>query len=143
MRRIKSWLKSINREQRGFSLLEVIVAMLILSIIVASTFNALSAMTRSTLDVNTVQSGGNLAASLMEQAKRVEYASPPYYNPPDSPTTYSPDPTLLAHFPDFSAEIGVEPVPQALRDNLIQKITVTVWCGDQLVTTLEGYKTKR
>jgi hypothetical protein len=76
------------------------------------------------------QGSGNLAASLMETVKRQPYA-----------TSYTPDSTLLAQFPGYSANIAVASIPS--RDSLIQKITVTITYNSRTITTLEDYKTNR
>ncbi|MCX6003496.1 MAG: prepilin-type N-terminal cleavage/methylation domain-containing protein, partial [Chloroflexi bacterium] len=120
--------------EKGFTLLEVIVAMLILALIVVGVFSTISNVTRSTSSVNVAQSSGNLAASLMEIVKRQPYA--PSYDKEEA--VYQ---NLITQFPGYDADIKADPI--ASRDSLIQKITVTITYNGKTITTLEDYKTER
>jgi prepilin-type N-terminal cleavage/methylation domain-containing protein len=81
--------KGLLKNEKGFSLLEVVIAMLILALISVGVSSALSNVTKSTTHANVTQGAGNLAASVMEIIKHQPYAA-----------SYTADTTLLDQFPE-------------------------------------------
>jgi prepilin-type N-terminal cleavage/methylation domain-containing protein len=129
------------RKERGYSLLEVLIALAILGLISAAFLMALSAAPRALFIADQRATAETLALSQMEHAKNQPYdPTPPiaYSLLPDIPAGFSID-VAGEHF-DANRN-GIVEVPGA--DAGIQKITVTVRHHGEVIFTLEGYKVDR
>jgi len=119
--------------EKGFSLLEVLIALLIISIIAASLGVGLSTAFSSVAVSDTQETARTLAELQMEHVKNRLYSS-----------SYSPAP-IPVEYPNYSAAITVNEITD--RDTDIQNIQVTIsYRGKPIIATanctLEGYKVK-
>lgn len=110
---------------KGFSLIEVLVAVAIISIIAVGMFSSLGLASKLLLNTDTGETARDLAEAQMEYIQNQPYGS-----------SYSPSDALDGKYPGYNTEI---PAPVLLQDDL-QKITVTVQKGDNTVFTLVDYK---
>ena len=117
------------RNEKGFSLIEVLVSLAIMSIVGVGLLSALNTSTRTAVVSDRIDTTRVLAQSQLEYVKEQPYLSS--YEPYDSSTEY----------PGYS--VVITPADAVQRNALLQKITVTVKQNGKTVTTLEGYKVKR
>ena len=115
------------RSEKGFSLIEVMVALAILSIIAVAFLGAMATSSKTLFTTDKHNTANNLAESQMEHIKSQMYA-----------LSYSPAP-IPDEYTSYSAIIDVEP----FQDNNIQKVTITIIHNGTTVTTLQDYKVNR
>ncbi len=130
-------MKSLMKKEKGFTLIEVLVALLILAIIGTGFLMALTIASKAIIIADERTTAESLARSQMEYVKDLDYAV--LYSEPPIPSEYTDA--------GYSATIDVEslPDPENPGSNLvgIQKITVTVYHDGNEVLTLEDYKVDR
>jgi len=114
------------RGEKGFSLIEVLIAIAILAIIGIGILNGLGGSSIATFVTDNRETAKNLAEAQMEYVKKQQYA-----------TSYAVAP-IPAEYANFSATINAV----ALQDANIQKITVAIANQGEFVLSLEGYKVK-
>jgi prepilin-type N-terminal cleavage/methylation domain-containing protein len=131
-----SLLKRLVKKQRGYSLVEVLVAMVIISITFAGLLGTMSQVTRGALKTSQIDTARTLAQSQMEYVKRQMYS-----------TTYAPNPSVydsvhnqFIEHPGYSATIAV--ATAAERNANIQKISVTIAYQGTTVATLDDCRVK-
>ena len=138
------------KNERGFSLIEVIIALALLGIIAVAFLTALSTASKALFIADERTTAESLARSQMEYVKSqgyIDYSADPHgvydeITPSDS--NYSIDFTAVP----FDPITGVPYTPDEEGifngDEGIQKITVTIEHpdGDEVIT-LEGYKVDR
>ncbi|MCL0084400.1 type II secretion system GspH family protein [Dehalococcoidia bacterium] len=127
------------KNERGFSLIEVLVAVALLGIIAAFFLMALSTASRALLMADVRTTGESLARSQMEYVK-----SQPY-DGTNNPPQYA---LLSDNIPDgYAISITAERLDPkgdgTANDDGIQKITVTIKHHDEEVIRLEGFKLDR
>jgi Tfp pilus assembly protein PilV len=124
IRKIKHWF----RNQGGIGLAETLVAVAILGTAVVAFATALSTGSIAVGEHDSEAIAQGLAQSQMEYTKSYAYNFEGVYPLLNAPEGYN-------------LSIGVSAVPGTDAD--IQKITVTVNCGDEEITKVEGYKVNR
>ena len=120
--------------ERGFSLIETLVALALLGVIFVAYLSGLSVTFKATLVSDEQSTAGSLARSQMEWVKTATYVS--------SATNYA-----AAAIPSGNDYIGYSANISAASlntpDNGIQKITVTIVHNGKTVINLDGYKVNR
>jgi type II secretory pathway pseudopilin PulG len=117
----------LMKGETGTSLIETVVALVLLGIIGVAFLDALTTSTNARAIADEHTSARILAESQMEYIRQQDYAFA--YDPPEIPDEYA----------GYSTQITVD----NLRNGNIQKITVTVSHHDKNVTSLESYKANR
>ena len=134
--------KAFRGSSRGFSMLEVVIAIALLGIIAVSVLTALQTAALALISADRRATAENLARTQMEWVRYSNYDDLLEEGHPQ----YSLDPQIdNIRPPDFSV------VTTAIRlnkdenpddDDGIQQITVTVSHEDRIVVTLEDFKRK-
>ena len=124
------------RKEKGFSFIEVVIALAVLGIIAVGFLSGLGTASNTLMIADERETANNLAEAQMESVKRQPYDdenNPPEYDLlPDIPGNYSIDQHLAERLdPDLD---GLD------NDDGIQKITITVRHDGEVVLTLEDYK---
>lgn len=126
--------------QKGTSLVEVLLALAIFGAIVVSLFIALNVSHRTTFSVNRQTFAESLTRAELEYVKSCDY------DDVNNPPVYGVDPTLYiptGYSIDVTAE-RLDPEGDGTgNDDGIQKITVQVDYDSELVVTTESYKVRR
>ncbi len=144
----------LMRNEKGFNLIEVIIAIALLGIIGVVILSALATASKAIFIADERATAESLARSQMEYVKSQDYI---YYNvgghavydeitPSDS--NYSISFTVVPFDPvtggDYTVTNPGDDIPIFDYDDGIQKITVTVeHLGKGVIITLEGYKVDR
>ena len=115
------------KSEKGYSLIEVIVALALLGVIGASFLSALAQTSSSRAISSEHTTARILAASQMENILNQNYASS--YNPIPVPPEYN----------GYTTTIDTN----NLYDGNLQKITITVKHNSKYITKLESYKVVR
>ena len=123
--------------EEGFTLIEVLMAVMLLAICAVGMFSLLAPASRLILQTSIKENAMNLATAQLEYIKNLPYdrdTAPPVYYPED----------LTGVYPGFSPTISAErihPVDSTeTGDEGVQKITITITYEGDTITTLEGYK---
>jgi len=149
-------MKSLMKKEKGFTLIEVLVALLILAIIGTGLLMALTIASKAIIIADERTTAESLARSQMEHVKNQDYSTinvdwdytvtdsgPSSSDPPDWWVS-APPPSV----PDgYNANVSATPLPDPENPGSdlvgIQKITVTVSHLGDPVITLEDYKVDR
>jgi len=132
--------KAFRGSSRGFSMLEVVIAIALLGIIAVSVLSALQTAALALISADRRATAESLARTQMEYVRYSPYEG----DPEDGPPQYSLDPQIIPlDYPGYSV------VTTAIRlnkdeytddDDGIQEITVTVSHDGRVVVTLEDFK---
>lgn len=133
MFKLKSRLKRGTRHffrgnQKGVSLIEVVISILVAGIVVTGFLTAIRNASYTLVSVDEKETAKNIAESQMEYIKNQAYS--PSYDPDTVPSEYS------------GYEISIDTDDISGRNNYIQKITIIVNHRDNEVMRLVGYKVK-
>ena len=115
------------QSEKGFSLIETLIALALVGLIAIAFLNGLVAASRASFTTDELETAKNLAESQMEDVKKQGYAG-----------SYAAAP-ITGQYIGYSASIHAE----LLRDGNIQKITLVIKRGTKVITTLEGYRVNR
>jgi len=116
----------MEKGEKGFSLIEVLIALALAGIIAVGFLSSLATVSAVTITTDERETAWNLAKTQMEYVKDQAYA-----------TSYATAP-IPDEYGGYTATIDVE----SLHDPSIQKITVTIERHGEEITTLEGYKVR-
>ncbi len=139
--------RALQGSSRGFTLIEVLVALALVGIIAIAFLGGLSTASRAVLTADVRTTAESLARTHIEDAKNQEYID---YSVPDHEDYDVMYPT------GYTTELVVEPINPVtgepydqdedgifLGDDVIQKITVVVSHDYEVVVTLVSYKVDR
>jgi prepilin-type N-terminal cleavage/methylation domain-containing protein len=132
--RLFSVFRVFSCRESGQTLLEMLVALAILSIISVAFLSGVATSSKGVYIADEQATAESLARSQMEWAKKASYS----YNG----TSYSVAPIPASQdYINYSANITAEPLHNP--DDGIQKITVTITRSDKEIFELEDYKVNR
>jgi prepilin-type N-terminal cleavage/methylation domain-containing protein len=134
----------ILREEHGFTLIEVLVAVLLLATLTAALATGFVTASKVLLRNDVRQIAQNLAAYEMEAVKNQPYqevATPAYAVAAiPSPQTTIYTATITATNGTDATAFNPSASPSQARDIKLQKITVKIFKSGSLIYTLDGYK---
>jgi len=137
--------KAFRGSSRGFSMLEVVIAIALLGIIAVSVLSALQTAALALISADRRATAESLARTQMEYVRYSVYDN--YDDEPGDPhPVYSLDPQIdNIKPPDFSVNtvairLDRDAPPNPNDDDGIQAITVTVSHEGRVVVTLKDYK---
>ena len=139
------------KNEKGMSLIEVLIALAILGIVAAAFLSGLATASRALIIADERTTAESLARTEMEYVKSCKYTDRPtswsYELPSGSPPSWDTDHTLPAGYDGYSLAVDgsiFDADGDGNDDTDIQKITVTVDHQNiEEVLTLEGYKVNR
>jgi len=139
--------KAFQGSSRGFSLIEVVIAIALIGIIAVAVLGALSTASIALIIADKRATAESLARSQLEYVKNQDYIN--YSDPDRDPEDYA----VIPEYPEgYTIEIVAEPIdPETYepynyeegafeKDDGIQKIKVIVSHDGKAVITMEGYK---
>lgn len=115
------------RSEKGFSLIEMLIAVAIIGIIVVGIFSSLGIASKLLINTDTAEAARDLAEAQMEYIQNQPFSS-----------LYSASLGLDAKYPGYSTEVAA---PVYLQDDL-QKINITIQKGTDIAFILVDYKVK-
>ncbi len=121
------------RSEKGFSLIEVIVALAIIGVVAVGFLSALTSSSRAAASIDVMDTARTLAQGQIEYIKQQPFQATGVYQAND---------TLTAEYPGYSVTIP-QASAAAQRDTFIQKITIIVSHAGKEVIRLEDFKVKR
>ena len=145
------------RNEKGLSLLEVIIALALLGLVGLAFLGALSTASKAVIVTDERATAESLARTELEYVKSQKYSAEdfipwsydlPYGAPPtEPPEWWDADHTLPPGYDDYSvtvSAVSLDPYGDGTDDDdgLLQ-ITVTVYHLEKLVLDLTGYKAAR
>jgi len=134
----------IVKEEQGFTLVEVLVAILLLATLTAALATGFVTASKVLLRNDVRQIAQNLATYEMESVKNQPYqevATPAYAVAAiPSPQTTIYTATITATNGTDATAFNPSASPSQARDIKLQKITVKIFKSGSLIYTLDGYK---
>ena len=121
--------------QKGYSLIEVVITIALLATIGTAIFRGLGTGVKTLMITNEIETAKNIAEMQLEYIKSLPYSSS--YLPRDISSDY-PGFYIVTHEDGF---LHTEAVPDRLDGN-IQKIELTVIHGSKNILTVSGYKVR-
>jgi prepilin-type N-terminal cleavage/methylation domain-containing protein len=119
-----------NQKRSGFTLIETLISIALISIIVIGIMLGLATASKSLLASDNLQTARNLAESQMEYVRQLPYASS--YEPASIPVD--------GDYIGFSVAIGTLDISD--RDTNIQNITIVVSRYGNEITRLSSFKVR-
>ena len=144
----------LMRNEKGISLMEVVVALALLGIIGLAFLGALSTASKAVFITDERATAESLARTEMEYVKGQDYSTDPWsYDlpsggpPSDPPDWWDSDHTLPPGYDNYSLNVSatlLDPDGDGTGDDDgLQLITITVYHLGDTVIILEGYKSAR
>jgi prepilin-type N-terminal cleavage/methylation domain-containing protein len=136
-------LKNKNKSMKGFTLVEVLVALALLSIIGTGFLGVLGSASKVLLKSDFRETSRDLAQAQMEYIQNLAYKTT---DPDGNLVFYAKVPNLAANYPGLDVEILAARVDKGsgiVEDTGMQKITVVVMRGADTAFTLMGMKVNR
>lgn len=131
-----------KKGERGFTFIEVLVALAILGIIAAAFLFALASSSKSVALSDERTAAESLARTEMEYVKNSVYVMASWgYELPDTPPSWDPSHTLPAEYSGFTVTVSAAPL--RLVDDGIQSITITVSRDGKDIFSVTDYKVNR
>ena len=131
----------VKKGQRGFTFIEVLIALVVLGIIAAAFLYALTTSSKGAALSDERTSAESLARTEMEYVKNSIYDNAPWqYQLPGTPPPWDNTYVLPSGYTGYSANVSASLVHAT--DDGLQLITVVVSHGSKTVFTLTGYKAK-
>lgn len=126
------------RKQKGFALLEVLVAIALIGIVAAGYLGAMNNATQGAVKTDLMDTARTLAEGQMEYVKTQPFSLSCEYA--RDPAMYDSINNRFINYPGYSATISATAATQ--RDANIQKITVTILYKGSTVTSLTDCRVK-
>jgi prepilin-type N-terminal cleavage/methylation domain-containing protein len=117
--------------QRGITLIEALIAMVILSIVSVTFLSAMTTSSRAVITTDRLDTSRTIAQAQMEWVKNLSFSSS---------GTYSHNSTLMSQYPGYT--VAISACSAAERDSSIQLITISVTYNNKVLTTLQDCKAK-
>jgi prepilin-type N-terminal cleavage/methylation domain-containing protein len=137
-------LSKLIKRERGFTLVEILVAILLLGIIGVAFFGGLSTASRVIILGDERATSESLARTEMEYVRNQDYYIAPWFYeipPSTNPVPWDPTHTVPTGYDGYNVTVTAESLNDP--DNGIQKITIIVEHPDKEVITLVSYKSAR
>lgn len=123
----------MKKNEKGFSLIEVIIALALLGIIGVALLSGLATASKAIYIADERATAESLARSQMEYVKEQDYLIGGSYD--------IIDPSSLGYPASYAIDLAANPLAGALGG--IQEITVTISHHGNVIITLENYKVNR
>ena len=124
----------MKKNEKGFSLIEVVIALLLLGIIGVALLSGLATASIALVIADERATAESLARSQMEYVKSIDYVN--------EATSY-PAASIPQEHIDTGYSATITALPLHNPDDGIQKITVTISHNGKEIITLEDYKVDR
>jgi len=138
----RKFYRFFRHSSKGFSLIEVLVALAILGLVAAAFLGGLATANKAMFIADKRTTAESLARTEMEYVKNQNYSTALWdYELPSSPPSWD----LGHNLPEgyYGYTVSVDAVPLHATDDGIQKITVTVSLDTSVVIELVDYKVNR
>jgi prepilin-type N-terminal cleavage/methylation domain-containing protein len=143
--------------EKGFSLLEVMIAIALMGIVAVAFLGALSTGSKVIFIADERATAESLARTQMEYVRNQDYSGAPWdytvtslqRSSTDQPSWWSDEagkekpPFLPDEYAGYTVNVNVTAVPLHATDDGIQKIIVVITHHDKEIFTLEGYRSWR
>ena len=130
--------------QKGFSLVEILVSIALLSVIGVALLSSLGTSSKALMTMDQRQTAKNIAEAVMEHIKSMDYLT---YYPLDDGNPNTPDiQDIIDNYPGYSLVTQNDSVKASYIENRedenIQQIDVIVKHGNNEIYSLTGYKAR-
>ena len=130
--------------QKGWSIVEVLIAVAILALASVAFLGGLSASSKAVFTADELQTSRNIAVLEMEYVVNADYITSPWiYDLPTTPPSWDTTHTLSTEYTGYNVNVTANPLTVSGADANIQEISVTVSHNGEAVITLRDYKINR
>ena len=132
----------MKKNEKGVTLIEVIIAVALLGVIVVAFFGALSTASKALFIADERATAESLARTEMEYVNNQDYVTDTWsYQLPSTPPSWDASHTLPAGYDGYTADASATLLHAT--DDGIKKITITIHHHTKEIITLEDYKVDR